>query len=250
MKIIQSKLLNNFSNITHGFTCRDGGVSEKPYESLNLALHVEDELSDVSQNHQLLADDLIYNKRTLVHMKQIHSNRVHRVTSRENFENPPTCDALITNIKNTPLMVMVADCSPILFYDPKKEVIAVAHAGRAGAFKNIVKNVIDSFVTHFDSNIEDILVSIGASIGACCYEVGEEIYKEAKELHVEHAIQKKGNKYHLDIPAILLKQLLTCRVKKEHIEFSNECTCCLNNKYFSYRADNITGRFAGVIKLN
>ena len=250
MKIIQSKLLNKFVKINHGFTCRDGGVSREPYNSLNLALHVEDRVDDILQNHQLLSQTLNYNKKTLIHMKQIHSNRVHIVTNNDNFHNPPTCDALITNRKNTPLMVMVADCSPILFYDSVKEVIAVAHAGRAGAFNNIIQNVMASFKDNFGSNEEDIHVSVGASIGSCCYEVGKGIYTEAKELKLEYAIERRKDKYFLDISAILLKQLLTCRVKKKNIEFSQECTCCLNKKYFSYRANGVTGRFAGVIELN
>ncbi len=79
MKIIKSKLLKNFSNMSHAFSSRDGGVSNKPYDSLNLALHVEDNETDVIQNHQLLANALNYNKRTVVHMKQIHSNLVHVV---------------------------------------------------------------------------------------------------------------------------------------------------------------------------
>lgn len=135
MKIYQSKILNNFSNLTHTFTTKDGGVSKKPYSSLNLAFHVQDNSANVITNHEKLASNLNYNKRTLVHMKQIHSDIVHIVSDDNNFDNPPTCDALITDKKNIPLMVMVADCSPILFYDKTKEVIAVAHAGRQGTFK-------------------------------------------------------------------------------------------------------------------
>ncbi len=147
-------------------------------------------------------------------------------------------------------MVMVADCSPILFYDDIKKVIAVAHAGRQGAFKNIVANVIQSFINNFGSHVKDIYVVIGASIGACCYEVGSEIYEEAKELNLEYAMIKKDESYYLDIGKILKKQLLKLGVLEKNIEISNECSCCQNDKYFSYRADGITGRFAGVICLN
>ncbi len=250
MEIYQSYLLNSFSDLTHCFTTKDGGVSNKAYSSLNLAFHVEDDAKLVNKNHALLADELNYNTKTLVHMKQIHSDIVHIVSLDDNFKNPPTCDALITDKQNTPLMVMVADCSPILFYDSVKKVIAVAHAGRQGAFKNIVKNVIESFKNDFGSNTDDILVTIGASIGECCYEVGVEIYEEAKELNLEHSMSKRDNSYYLNVSDILKKQLLDSGVQKENIEISNECTCCNNDRYFSYRADGTTGRFAGVIKLN
>ena len=250
MEIYQTSLLNSFSNLTHCFSTKNGGLSDGVYSSLNLAFHVQDDTETVNKNHTLLADQLDYDKETVVHMKQVHSDIVHIVTSDDNFKNPPTCDALITDKVNTPLMVMVADCSPILFYDDTKKVIAVAHAGRQGAFKNIVKNVIESFKTTYGSSTEDILVTIGASIGECCYQVGPEIFEETKELSLEYSISKRENNYYLNVSDILKTQLLNSGVKKENIEMSRECSCCKNNKYFSYRANGITGRFAGVIKLN
>ena len=249
MKIYQTNLLNSFSNLIHCFSAKNGGISSSVYSSLNLAFHVGDNRVDVDKNHTLLADKLNYDTQNLVHMKQIHSDLVHIVTENDNFETPPTCDALITDKINTPLMVMVADCSPILFYDDVKKVIAVAHAGRQGAFKNIVKNVIDSFKDNYGSNAKDILVTIGASIGKCCYEVGNEIYEEAKELNLEESLLKQDFSYYLNVSAILKKQLLDAGVQNENIEISNECTCCKSDKYFSYRADGTTGRFCGVIKL-
>ncbi|MFT7003743.1 MAG: YfiH family protein [Sulfurimonas sp.] len=249
MKIYQSTILNNFSNLTHAFTTKDGGVSKSPFTSLNLAFHVQDNNSDVIKNHDKLASNLNYDRRTLVHMKQIHSDAVHIVSDIDNFDNPPTCDALITDKTNVPLMVMVADCSPILLYDVKKEVIAVAHAGRQGAFKNIVQNVLDTFTKTYGSDAKDISATVGASIGVCCYEVGIEIYEEAIKLGLEYSIQKRDNSFYLDISKILKTQLVESGVKETNIEISNECSCCKNNKYFSYRADAITGRFAGILMI-
>ncbi|MFT5836472.1 MAG: YfiH family protein [Sulfurimonas sp.] len=249
MQLLKSKLLNKFSNLTHAFTTKDGGVSKTPYISLNLAFHVWDNPLDVIKNHEYLASELSYNRGTLVHMKQIHSDAVHIVSDIDNFDNPPTCDALITDKTNLPLMVMVADCSPILFYDSKKEVIAVAHAGRQGAFKNIVQNVINSFVNIYGSDAKDISASVGASIVVCCYEVGVEIYDEAKDLGLQYAMQKREDSFYLDVSVILKTQLLASGIKKENIEISKECSCCNNEKYFSYRADAKTGRFAGILMM-
>ena len=249
MKIYQTNLLNSFSNLIHCFSAKDGGLSSGVYSSLNLAFHVGDNRADVDKNHALLAEKLHYNKQNLIHMKQIHSDLVHIVIKDDNYQTPPTCDALITDNIETPLMVMVADCSPILFYDDVKKVIAVAHAGRQGAFKNIVKNVIDSFKDNYGSKAEDILVVIGASIGKCCYEVGNEIYEEAKVLHLGESLLKRNSSYYLDISAILKQQLLDAGIQNKNIEVSDECTCCKSNKYFSYRAEGTTGRFCGVIKL-
>ena len=239
MKLYYSKKLNAFQNLTHAFTSKESG---------NLAFHVEDNSLHVEKNHETLAEALNYEKKSLVHMKQIHSDIVHVVTD-ENFKTPPTCDALITNKINTPLMVMVADCSPILFYDDEKKVIAAIHAGRAGAFKNIIKSVVEKMGNEFGSNPKNIHVTIGASIGTCCYKVGSEIFDEAKALHLEYAMQQKDDNYYLDVNKILKKQLLTCSIKEQNIELFDECTCCNTHKYFSYRAEKQTGRFAGVIVL-
>ncbi|MFA6137737.1 MAG: peptidoglycan editing factor PgeF [Sulfurimonas sp.] len=249
MQLIKSNLLNNFLNLRHAFTTRDGGVSQKPYDSLNLAWHVGDNAQHVETNHELLSEELGYEKKSLIHMKQIHSNLVHVVNEEDDFFTPKSCDALITNKKNTPLMVMVADCSPLLFYDNVQKVIAVAHAGRAGAFSNIVKNVIDSFVNEFACEPQNIYVTIGASIGVCCYEVGEEIYDEACEIGLEYAVSRRESRYTLDVGKILQTQLLACGITKENLEISDECTCCKNEGYFSYRKSGVTGRFAGVIAL-
>ncbi len=240
MKFYHSKLLNDFSNLTSIFTTKDSG---------NLAFHVNDDELYVVANHELLAKELGYEMDSLVHMKQIHSDIVHVVNESDNFKNPPTCDAIITNKKNTPLMVMVADCSPILFYDDEKKIIAAAHAGRQGAFKNIVKNVIGCFVDEFGSNVKNIYTTVGASIGSCCYEVGSEIDIEAKELAFEYAMQKIDGRFYLDVSSIIKTQLLNCGIEKEHIEFSGDCTCCNKERYNSYRAEPSTGRFAGIIMM-
>lgn len=240
MKIIQNNSLNKFTNLISGFTTKKIG---------NLAFHVNDNKNHVQKNHEALAKELAYNRDSLIHMKQIHSSNVKIVNNDDNFTNPQECDALVTNKKNIPLMVMVADCSPILFYDQTKKIIAVAHAGRKGAFKNIVQETINTMKYSFDSNIDNIFVSVGASIGVCCYQVGDEIYSEAEELGLGYSLVKKETAYHLNITRILKTQLLTAGIQENNIEISKECTCCLNNKYYSYRANPQTGRFAGIIML-
>ncbi len=229
-----------FSNLLATFTSKDDG---------NLAFHVEDNPLDVEHNHERLAKHLGYDKNRLVYMKQVHSNDVHLVTSKDTFYTPSTSDALITNLKNTPLMVMMADCSGLLFYDRVCEVIAVAHAGRAGAFLNIAKNVVEKMHTEFGSKPEDIYVWVSASIGTCCYEVGEEIAKEASYLGLDYAMDKKEGRYYLDVNAILHKQLLSVGILEQKLHFCDICTACNTQEYYSYRAEGLTGRFAGVIML-
>ncbi len=240
MQIIQSTLLNHFTNLSHCFTTKDVG---------NLAFHVGDNAISVHQKHEKLAKFLHYKKYSLIHMKQVHSSHVHIINKSDNFNNPQECDALVRNKINTPLMVMVADCSPILFYDKTKQVIAVAHAGRQGAFKNIIKNTIDTMKNNYHSKPKDICVSIGASIGVCCYEVGVNIYNEASQLHLDYSLKVKKNRYYLDIRSVLKKQLLDSAILTQHIDISNECASCKSDKYFSHRVDSKSGRFCGLIML-
>jgi YfiH family protein len=238
MKNNQSTLLNQFKKISYCFTNTQDG---------NLAFHVGDDIKTVDENHNKLSQKLGYDKEKLVHMKQVHSDIVHIVNDDDNYKNPPTCDALITDKKDIPLMVMVADCTPILFYDSKKDVIAVAHVGRQGAFKNIIKKLIECFQNNYHSDAKDIYVAIGANICKNCYEVGDEIYQEAKRLNLEYAIDVIDDRFYLDIGKIINSQLSNLGINENNIENSNECSCCQNDKYFSYRADKKTGRFAGII---
>jgi len=214
----------------------------------NLAFHVGDNKNKVLHNHQQLAQKHNYNYKKLIYMQQIHSDIV-TIVNKKGFDTPPKCDALITNSYDTPLMVMVADCTPILLYDSHRGVVAAIHAGRAGAFNNIIKKTITKMQLHFNSNIADIKVAIGPSIGVCCYEVGEEISMEAKKLKLSYAIKTQNKKYYLDIGKIIDAQLKENGIKKQNITKSELCNCCENRSYYSYRAAKKTGRFAGVIYL-
>ncbi len=240
MKFYQSSLLKQFDNLLCTITTKQDG---------NLAFHVNDDEQRVLQNHKTLAKKHSYSYEKLIHMKQIHSNEVRVITKEEDFFSPLCCDALVTDEKNIPLMVMVADCSALLFYDDIQKVIGVVHAGRAGAFSNIIQNTLHTFSTQFNSKIEDIFVTIAPAICQECYEVGEEIFIEAQKLQLEYAILKKEEKYYLNIRSILESQLLQSGVKKEHIEISPLCNACHTQEYYSYRKEGQTGRFSGVLML-
>ena len=252
MKTLNSTLLASYKDITHTFTLRKGGVSRAPYLSNNLAFHVGDARNDVITNQQNLADRLGYDLDRLVHMRQIHSDIIVTIDpSLHDFDNPPECDALITNIPGIPLMVMTADCTPVLIFDPIQKVIAAVHAGRAGALKGIVAKTIQKMHTAFGSRIDNILVVLGPSIGNCCYEVGEKIAEEATDEGYGFAVQNRKGHYFLDVNAILHHQLRKLGVNEEHIEHENICNACHNDTYFSYRADRqVTGRFGGIIMLH
>lgn len=250
MKIVTSALLSSTGSVTACFTTRHGGVSKPPYTSANLAFHVGDAAADVLSNHDRLAGILGYERARLVHMRQIHSDRIIAVDETYGFDSPPECDALITDRPGIALMVMSADCTPILLYDPQTRSIGAVHAGRAGALNAILPKTIEAMCFNYGSRIENILVSMGPSIKGCCYEVNPAIATEAEAKGYADALRTKDKKVFLDVNTILLTQLERMGIAKERIEVIGACTSCESDTYFSYRADKQhTGRIAGVIIL-
>lgn len=248
MKTITPGILAPYSDIlTAAFTTRHGGLSQVPYDSANLAFHVGDDPRDVVQNHALLGQTLGYAKESLVFMRQIHSDLIVRADGY-GFENPPQCDALITDQSALPLMVMSADCTPILLFDPIRKAIAAIHAGREGALQKILPKTIESLKEHYESDAADIIAVLGPSIHGCCYEVNGDIAQRTIENGYSGAVRHDGERVYLDVNTILLDQLEQSGVRK--IEVVDACTSCNHLEYFSYRADKQrTGRIAGVILL-
>ena len=206
----------------------------------NLAYHVGDIKENVDKNRQKLALKYDYKNENLCYMNQIHSANVVVVD-----ENSPkyidNCDALITKTKNLPLMVMVADCIPILMFDEIKGVIAAIHAGRNSTFLKISEITSKKMIEDFSCKTENIKVIMGPSIQKCCYEVNDEL----KNI-VEKSFGKEfviGN--NIDLQGINKKLLENLGIK--NIEISSICTKCSNKPFFSYRKEKNTGRFAGVI---
>ncbi len=221
MKLLKETFLGN-SDVLAGFTNRHGGVSEAAFHSLNIALHVGDNPDDVEKNREILMDDL--SLKHISWMEQVHSNNIKIVN---NAGVVAKSDGIITNKIGLALLVMVADCIPMLFFDRVQKVVAVAHAGREGSFKNIAGKTAEEMQNAFQSKPEDMLVSFGPSIQGSCY--------------------KFDGKY-LDLPQLNKEQLLNVGIKKENILASTVCTHC-NKDYFSYSRNSKTGRFAGLIML-
>jgi YfiH family protein len=250
MTLLSSNLLSQYLHISAHFTTRHGGISSSPYDTFNLAFHVGDNPRDVLKNHHILADKLGYDPNKLIHMRQIHSNTIIPVNPSMNFDAPPQCDALITNHTDMPLMVMSADCTPILLYDPVNHAIGAVHAGRAGALNRILPLTLEAMQKNYNTAFSDIQIVFGPSIQGCCYEINESIAHEVKEKGYEEALIRTKKKVSLEVNMILHMQLKELGIESEQIESINQCTACNSHDFFSYRADaQHTGRIAGVILL-
>lgn len=208
----------------------------------NLAYHVGDIKENVDKNRENLAIKLGYKNEDLVYMNQVHGNNIV-IVDENSSKTIDDCDAIITSTKNLPLMVMVADCIPILLFDEKVGVIAAIHAGRNSTFLEIAKKTAEIFIEKFSSKPENINAILGPSIQKCCYEVNEDLANIVKKSFGKEFVEQN----HIDLQGINKKQLNNLRIK--NIEISTICSKCSDKPYFSYRKDKKTGRFAGIIEL-
>ena len=244
--------------VTHAVSTRLGGVSKAPYDSLNLALHVGDEPTDVIANRRRFVQSLGFNLADIVTANQVHGDKVFRAD--ENYggcgcmnyaDALPETDAMITNNRGLALMMCFADCVPIIFVDPVKRAIGLAHGGWKGTLKKIAAKTLLRMQDEFGTSPKDCLLGIGPAIGTCCYEVGDAVidkYKAAFPEHEELLIERAGKNY-LDMRLANVLELQEVGVPRENIDVAGECTCCQKAWYYSYRAANQTGRIAALIAL-
>ncbi|NQY23715.1 MAG: peptidoglycan editing factor PgeF [Campylobacteraceae bacterium] len=208
----------------------------------NIAYHVGDIVKNVNENRNELSLKHSFNVNNIMYMNQVHGDKiqiVHNGSSRHSLD----CDALITQEKGLYLMVMVADCIPILIKDSKKGVVAAVHAGRKSSFLKIVEKVVLRMKKEFSSKACDIEVEFGPSIQVCCYEVDEEMQDFVKNNFGAEFCKGKN----INLQEINKKMLNDLGVNK--IILSNHCTKCGEKKYFSYRNNSKCGRFAGFIGI-
>ncbi|SMC08745.1 peptidoglycan editing factor PgeF [Nitratiruptor tergarcus] len=208
---------------------RFGGVSKPPFHELNIALHTGDDPEDVIQNRKIL-----FQKAGIKNAQfadQIHSNKVIIL---DKYNAPLQCDGFITTKPNLALAIMSADCFGVLLYDSINFIIGAVHAGRAGAQQGIVTNAIEIM---YQLGAQEIRAVISPGIHSCCYEVGEEILQKTPSRFI-----KRGR--FLDIKAMIYEQLHKKGVS--YIKDLNICTCC-DRRYYSYRREGRTGRFASII---
>ncbi len=239
--------------ISHGFTTRLGGVSTEAFTSLNLISARGDSPQRVAENYQRFHQALGYIPQQYARNQQTHSDVVRIVTHAQSyglddFTNPstpfPEGDALITNHPNIALWIYNADCVPLLFCDPKKQVIAAAHAGWRGTALGIAKQTVQTMTTHFHSNPKDILVAIGPSIGPCCFSCHEDVPKAMLDalgsLAQPYIHPQKEGKYAVDLQGLnklWLKQMGVLQISE-----NPPCTTCHPDTFWSHR---VTGNHRG-----
>ncbi|MDE6979214.1 MAG: polyphenol oxidase family protein [Helicobacter sp.] len=240
LAILQKHLVWTLSN-------RYGGQSQAPYDSLNLAFHVGDEEQNVAQNRQILLQSLGLCDRTLVAMDQIHSNKIVVLDSNAIIlpNSQPQGDCLLSHRDDVALLVMVADCNPILLYDPVRDVFGVIHAGRKGIELGILIAALQKMHTHFGCLMCDIVGFVGASIRSCCYEVGVDVAQNFAQQTTQQSLVWRGECVFLDLLVVLKMQWQQSGCLAQNLAIDKRCSACCA-EFFSYRRQGICGRF-GII---
>lgn len=254
-----------FPNITGekavaAFTTRMGGVSKGKFASMNMGFSNGDQREAVLENYRIIFSALGLETQNAVLSHQTHTDNIMVVKNEDigkgifKERDYSDVDGLITNIKGVALVAQFADCVPLLFYDPKNQVVAASHAGWRGTVAEIGLKTVNKMGQEFGSNPKDIMAAIGPSIGKCCYEVDEPVIEKIKMLdylNFESILFSKGNgKYQLDLKETNKQILQKAGISAENISVSDLCTCCHSEYFHSHRATNGNrGNLAAIIAI-
>jgi YfiH family protein len=216
------------------FTTRRGGVSEGPYESLNLGRKSGDEVERVDENRRIACDAIGADVEELALNYQVHSGRVLQAAPRMRGEH---ADGLWTDEPSLPILAMSADCLPIVIARTAgaEPAVCVLHAGWKGLLAGIVAAGADAMCG------DSLAAAIGPGIGPFCYEVGEEAAAPFRERFGDEVL--RGSR--LDLWTSAERALRVAGV--ERVDRFDRCTACEPETFFSHRRDRgRTGR-QGVI---
>jgi YfiH family protein len=240
-------------------TTRHGGVSSGPYATLNLGLHVGDEPADVLKNRRLVATAIGADPSDFVYCNQAHGRRVRIVTAADRGRGTlhlddaiSNADALVTTDPGTVLVVMVADCVPIVLYDPVAHVLACIHAGWRGTVARVSEAALDAMVT-LGAQPGNVIAGLGPAIAPDGYQVGDEVADKAQASFGSHAaavIRPDGTgKWLFDLWSANRLILTEAGVPGDRVHVAPVQTGAEPALFFSDRAVRPCGRFAAIARL-
>tara|TARA_B100000686_G_C16756968_1_gene956172 strand:- start:1366 stop:2142 length:777 start_codon:yes stop_codon:yes gene_type:complete len=196
----------------------------------------------------------IFNRNAFL-TKQVHGNSVYTleddlITAEK--VSQIEADAIITNLPKKPIVVLTADCVPILLSDPNKKVVGAVHAGRRGTALGVLTETVDLMKKRYGIEVRFLRAAIGPSIGPCCYDVGEECAKEfTKYQNGWNRWTKRGEngKFLLDLISANRDQALNLGLHEKNIFVSGHCTACRNDLFYSWRREKTFNRNVTVAML-
>ncbi|MER7864300.1 peptidoglycan editing factor PgeF [Amycolatopsis japonica] len=226
-------------------TTRAGGASRAPYDTFNLGDHVGDDAGDVYANRKRLATELGLAEDRLAWMEQVHGRTATIVDGTETSAAEAT-DALVTAEPGLALVVLVADCVPLLLADAEAGVVAAVHAGRVGARVGVVPAAVEA-MRSLGAEPARTEALLGPAICGDCYEVPADMAADVEKHVPGSACKTRKGTPGLDLRAGLWRQLADLGVGK--IGVDPRCTN-EDKTLFSFRRDGTTGRIAGITWLD
>jgi YfiH family protein len=221
------------------FTTRQGGVSEGPYESLNLGILTDDEPDRVRQNRRIAADTVGIPAERITMGWQVHGSDIRDwtgTTPDPGYADPggrdlEKLDGHVTRDAGVGLLVMVADCFPVALSDGEQ--VAMLHCG----WRPLAAGILEQALERFERTPAG---AVGPGIGGCCYEVGQEVLEAFAD------VGGAASGRMLDLRTVIAAKLAAAGVTD--IQHDDHCTSCEPDLYFSHRRDGgVTGRQAGII---
>ena len=217
------------------FSTRVGGVSEGPYESLNLGILTADDPERVVENRRRLCAAVDADPETATMAWQVHGADVTEAEPR-GIVTPGTifarCDGLWTDRPGQPLVLLTADCLPVALARANGAPrLVVLHVG----WKGLLAGIVEAGVRALGDGA--VAAAIGPGIGACCYEVGDEVAGPYRDRFGEDVIVGRN----LDLAQAAERALRAAGVVR--VERVDRCTSCEPELFFSHRRDRgLTGR--------
>ncbi len=252
MSLIDSFIIPEWpapANVRAVVTTRVGGVSFAPFDSFNLAFHVNDNAVAVVENRRKLLTALneIAPCGPPQWLQQVHGTEVVDAFSEPKIraQNVPEADAVTTTHRGLPCVVMTADCLPVFFSDRNGNRVAVAHAGWRGLCNGILENTLARF-----TNPAEVMCWLGPAIGANAFEVGADVrdaFMKVDKSAASAFVAKANGKYDADIYELARQRLVKAGIGM--ISGGEMCTFSDSERFYSYRREQTTGRMASIIWL-
>ncbi len=223
------------------FSTRRGGVSQKPYDSLNFGFESGDDELMVAENHSLLYEEMGVDREHSVFMNQVHGASVQCV---DQGGVAKATDGVLTASAGLMLGVRTADCIPLLMSDEQGEIVAAVHCGWKPLVAGIAEHAVEMLARKASCEPSHILAAIGPAAGPCCYEIGREV---AEKLHPKAVVERDGSLYG-NLAVELRLRLAAAGLRDESIENMALCTICDPERFYSYRRDGaVSGRMLSCI---
>ena len=261
LELLQSPLFLREAGdaLEHAFTTRHGGQTPAPYDSFNLGRNVaEGTLKvDALANREILCQALGFNHNHMKVPGQVHSGNVVQITDPLSEPDLSGVDALATDLVDVPLLLHFADCVPVMIYERKKKLLAIAHAGWRGTAQAIVKNSVQ-MLKDLGGDPAAMLAAVGPAIGTCCYPTGADVIEQllqtvsgfGQDDEIRRCFVENGTDGSLrpNLKNINALQLLQAGVAK--VDVSDLCTACRPDLFYSHRqSGGKTGRQGAIACL-